>query len=278
MRRLWHKCLNRTEKGAEVLFDFFFPPKCAACDTLISPEQPSGFCDTCFKDIHWIKEPICHICGMGFATIEDQDENLETDSPASCELEAGKTMKSHLCGDCIKKTYSFDKARSATFYRGKIREAIKRFKFSNMSELSRFLSGILTKSEIVIDSTRETDTVVPVPLHKKRLRDRGYNQALLLSRELSRTLNLDLEEHNLRRIKHTLPQVGLGKKERLKNVKGAFEVNRPEKINGKRILLVDDVFTTGNTLSECARVLKKAGALKVVAVTVARVSATDFDF
>ena len=276
MRTTGLSYFNKVQKGIEIFFDFLFPPKCAACDTMILPDREHGFCSRCMKDIHWIKEPLCSICGYGFGAMDERRDLSGTDSPALLDPGTSRN-RNRLCGDCIKKTYRFDMARSATFYRGKVKEAIKRFKFLKMPELARPLARITVASGVVKSALREADTLVPVPLHKTRLNQRGFNQSLLLARELSKTTGLKLLEHALRRTRHTLPQVGLGKKERRRNVKGAFEVRKPGDVKDKSIVLVDDVFTTGNTLNECSSVLKKAGAGKVIAVTVSRSSLTEFD-
>ncbi|RLB01170.1 MAG: ComF family protein [Deltaproteobacteria bacterium] len=267
--------VRKALRSIEFIFDFLFPSRCPTCDTLVPEGEDHGFCQKCFPDIKLIEQPICFVCGQPFGIMGNEPE---TDSSGIKESQVSSAqLRDHLCGDCIKKSHSFDLARSATIYRGKIREAIQFFKFSNMPEFSRPLAKIMISNRIVTETFSDLDTIIPVPLHKERLKQRGYNQALLLACEIKKEYALELQGHNLRRTRHTLPQVGLGKKERRKNVKGAFEVHKPEKIRGKKILLVDDVYTTGNTLNECARVLKKAGAKKVTAITVARVSIIDFD-
>jgi ComF family protein len=120
------------------------------------------------------------------------------------------------------------------------------------------------------DGIKGFDVVIPVPLHKQRLKERGFNQSLLLAREVARVFGLEVDYRSLKRIRPTRPQVDLKPDERKKNVKGAFDVKSPERVRGRRVLLVDDVFTTGATVSECARVLKKAGA-EVYVLTLARV-------
>ncbi len=112
--------------------------------------------------------------------------------------------------------------------------------------------------------------VVPVPLHPTRLKERGFDQAYIVAREVARFLNIVLEEGVLIRIKKTSTQTEMNQKERLDNVKNAFEVMMPEKVSGQNVLLVDDVFTTGATLNEATRVLKKAGALTIHVFTLAR--------
>ena len=119
-------------------------------------------------------------------------------------------------------------------------------------------------------SGHNPDVIVPVPLHRSRLRQRGFNQSVLLGRVLSRQLFIPMLPDALVRTRQTEPQIELSVAERRVNVKGAFAVNKPDRIMGKRILLLDDVMTTGSTIDECAHELKKAGARGVIAVTIAR--------
>ena len=112
--------------------------------------------------------------------------------------------------------------------------------------------------------------IMPVPLHPKRLRERGFNQSLLLARHVSRALHIDLDFLSLRRVRYTPPQASLAKSERKQNVRGAFELKNQDAVKGINILLVDDVVTTGNTLNECARILRKGGARKVFGLSLAR--------
>lgn len=111
---------------------------------------------------------------------------------------------------------------------------------------------------------------MPVPLHPKRVRERGFNQSLLLARYVARGLKSDLDFLSLKRVRYTLPQTRLAKKERQRNVRGAFQLKTRDAVKGKTILLVDDVFTTGNTMNECARILKQGGSGKVFCVSLAR--------
>jgi len=113
--------------------------------------------------------------------------------------------------------------------------------------------------------------IMAVPLHPKRLREREFNQSILLAREISKALKLPLILNNLQRIRWTRPQIELKGKERLMNVKGAFTLRDPKEVKGKSILLIDDVYTTGATVQECSKVLKKAGAEKIYVLTLARV-------
>ena len=147
---------------------------------------------------------------------------------------------------------------------------IHEFKYRYKTRLRRPLATLAAPllEEYVLNF--RPDMLVPVPLHKQRLRSRGFNQAVLIGDLLSRRWHIPMERRALKRIRWTEPQVNLAAGERKENVKNAFEVRCPEKTAFRRVILVDDVFTTGSTVDECARVLKKAGAEKVGVITVAR--------
>jgi ComF family protein len=153
---------------------------------------------------------------------------------------------------------------------GPVRELIHRLKYNGRVQLCRPL-GLLTGQQLgPFAETASADLVIPVPLHIKRLRQRGFNQAVLLGEILSREWRLPLSRRNLRRIRWTEPQIKLTAAERVANVRGAFAVSAPALLRGKRIILVDDVYTTGSPVAECTRVLFKAEAAEVCVVTVAR--------
>lgn len=158
--------------------------------------------------------------------------------------------------------------RSAYYYEGRLLEAIHRFKYGGDMALLKPLGLLLLDGVKVLGEM--PDAIVPVPLHRKRLKERGFNQSLLLARELSRELSIGVDYLNLKRTLHTHPQINLKAKERRQNVRGAFEAVNPSRLRGRRILLVDDVFTTGATVRECAKALKKTGA-EVFVATLARV-------
>ncbi|HEY5974722.1 MAG TPA: ComF family protein, partial [Geobacteraceae bacterium] len=167
----------------------------------------------------------------------------------------------------------FAGARAALVFSGPTVDLIHRLKYSYQVRLRRPL-GLLTAellAPFAADCT--ADLVVPVPLHVKRLRQRGFNQAILLGELLARHWRLPLVRDNLRRVRWTEPQVGLAAHERAGNVRGAFAVAEPVGVKGKRLILVDDVYTTGSTVRECSRVLRQAGAAEVFVVTVARAPA-----
>ena len=133
---------------------------------------------------------------------------------------------------------------------------------------------ILSENKLIFQN-KENSLLAPIPLSKSRERWRGFNQATLLANELSRFLKIPLLNNNLIKIKKTQPQVELKREQREENIKGAFKLKNPQKVRGKRIFLVDDVFTTGSTMEECARVLKKAGGKEVWGIVVAREPLSD---
>jgi len=235
--------------AGSVLVDLCLPRSCAGCQRIDTQPQRS-WCLECWENIPWVVSPLCPGCGRPF-----------TDSPDSPD---------HLCGECIEPAFHFDTARSAVLHEGIIRTRIHQFKFGAQMEWAPPLVELL---EIAYAGwgLPDPDLIVPVPLHLKRLKERGFNQSGLLAGEFARKLRVPVSFDAIIRKNRTRPQTRLNRRERLKNVKGAFETAGVQKVRGRRILLVDDVFTTGTTLSECARVLKrKGGASEVHAVTVTR--------
>lgn len=172
------------------------------------------------------------------------------------------------CGECLSFTWYFDIARSFAPYQGSLKEAIYRFKYRGRKNLARPL-GYLLKELLVSEVSFRPHFAVPVPLFPQKLKERGYNQALLLSRELGQLAGIKVKRRILKKSRSTSSQAGLSRLERLKNVRGSFTVNGTSEVRGKRILLIDDVFTTGATASECSRVLREAGACKIAVLTVA---------
>ncbi len=181
----------------------------------------------------------------------------------------GRPGPEGLCADCRAAPPAFGRARALAAYSGPVGEALRSFKYRR-----RLASGAALAAWLV----RETpaawlagmELVAPVPLHGRRLLGRGFNQAVVLFRPLARARGLEFAPRLLARLRHTRPQVGLKPQERRANVSGAFGVRRPELVQGRRVLLVDDVYTTGATVSECARTLQRAGAAGVAVLTLVR--------
>jgi len=162
--------------------------------------------------------------------------------------------------------YHFDRAISVLHYTPEVRQLIHRFKYGGISYLSRTLGRWMAQA-YKQRCDWELDIILPVPLHPRRQRQRGFNQSALLARELGRYIDVPVKENVLVRKKYTPAQAGLSKFQRMQNLRGAFEVREPETVRGKSVLLVDDVFTTGSTVDECSKVLLQAGVQRVYVIT-----------
>jgi ComF family protein len=229
--------------------DIIFPPRCHVCRCFLAEPTDIHLCDSCREKVIIVRSPLCTICGVPFATENGID---------------------HTCGHCLTTRRPFAGARAAARFEGPLQELIHRFKYGNKIHLSRPL-GLLTATVLGdFHPAVSADCIVPVPLHRRRLRERGFNQSQLIGRILAKSWEIPLSVHNLRRIRWTTPQTGLSAAERERNIRGAFAVVKPDRLEGKRLLLVDDVYTTGSTVTECAKTLRQSGAKEVYVVTVAR--------
>ena len=229
--------------------DLIFPPRCAACGNLLERHDSLPFCPSCLEGIHFIRSPLCHRCGVPFPVSDGDD---------------------HLCGDCLIAEKPYAVARSVGRYEDTLLTAIHRFKYRGKTGIGEVLGGLMADFAGRIWDMRVFERIIPVPLHRNRLRERGFNQAVILARNISKRFDIPLDFTSLRREIFTPPQVGLGKEARSANVHNAFTVSHPERIAGRKILLVDDVYTTGSTLEECSRVLIRAKAETVALLTLAR--------
>ncbi|MEN6374773.1 MAG: ComF family protein [Smithella sp.] len=230
--------------------DIIFPPQCVACAEIIKQSSEGVFCPSCLSKISFITGSLCPICGLPFL-----------DSPA----------ENHICGDCIHSPPYYAKVRAVASFESIIMEAIHKFKYGRNISIGSALGSFMAGFSFPDFVFSEYSLLIPVPLHIKRLRERGFNQSLLLAEEIGKKHHLPVNFSLLKRCNFTLTQTGLNKAEREKNIQGAFTVTDKNKIAGKCIILVDDVYTTGSTINECARVLMKAGAKKVAALTLSRV-------
>ena len=228
----------------------FLPPRCAKCGRVL-PGDEDGLCPDCFNEINFISRPYCEKCGRPLA---EESPNRQV-----------------FCATCLQEHRSpFRLSRSAFRYEDASKNLILSFKFLDKTENAKILGRWLYNAGKDIWNTG-ADVLIPVPLHYTRLLKRRYNQSALLCRELSRLSGLPVDYAAVVRHRKTRPQVEFSGHERIKNVKDAFRIRRPERVRGKRIVLIDDVMTTGSTLKECALVLRKAGAASVDTLTVARV-------
>ena len=229
-----------------------FAARCRLCEQLLTSFSRVPVCESCLGRVRPLELlSACDRC--------EEPLSLAAQSP---DGEA-------LCGRCRAGETEFDRLRAFGAYEGELRDLIVLLKYNGVRPLARPLGGWLM---LVVQQHPElaaVDALVPVPLHGRRRRARGSNQAELLARELGRWTKLPVETRWLKRVKDTPSQTGLSPAQRVENVRGAFATKN--KLDRKRILLIDDVCTTGATLNACARVLKRAGAETVQAVTAARV-------
>ncbi len=186
-----------------------------------------------------------------------------------CGLPYEGAGPSHQCSTCMDNPPSFVKARAVLHYGGAAAEAILRFKYGRAPHLGGPLSRLLA---LATGDLQRPDLVVPVPLHPKRLRDRGFNQSTLLARPVAATVKAAFHPELLKRVRDTGNQTGLSRAERINNLKDAFSVSNNAKVSGSRILLIDDVVTTTTTVREAARTLTRAGALSIEVLSLARAS------
>lgn len=219
----------------------FFPESCPLCKKPSRDHKTAPICPKCWDNISPYNGPICQVCGKPLVSQE-----------------------SITCGACISDEPAFKQARSFGLYEGTLKEAINLLKYHGIKRLAKPLSHLLLKIKIP-----SVDAILPIPLYKRRLRERGFNQSALLANYLAKSSGIPLSLNSLTKVKDIMPQVRLGAKERKKNPKNAFKVKDKELIQGKELLLIDDVFTTGATVRECSKVLKKAGAKEIYVITLA---------
>jgi ComF family protein len=250
------------------LLNFLYPPRCAACDVGLPIDTTRRVCAPCLAAVEPPRPPLCLVCGAPLHT-GDEDER---------------------CGHCRAAPPAFDSARAITRYQSgtdgarpdgshtdgsgtdgssAVAALLRRHKYGLDQSLGHALAEYLDAGPAL--EADAYDVVIPVPLHRSRLRWRGFNQAALLGAALARRLNCPLDVATLARVRSTASQTARDRAQRTRNVRNAFAVRRPSRVAGRRVLLVDDVMTTGATADECARVLRAAGARRIDVLTLARV-------
>lgn len=229
------------------LFDLFFPPLCLLCHAPRRESPDPSLCSCCLGGFLPVTSPCCPRCALPFATIGGGD---------------------HVCGECLLHPPDFSWTIAGGLYEETLRQAIHRFKFDGRLNLDRPLARFLDIAWQRTTPAWIPDLLVPVPLHPRRLGQRTYNQALLIARELGRCRQLPVDARLLIRILPTVAQAGLTARERHRNLLGGFALTRP--LSGEKILLVDDVMTTGTTARICATALRSGGAGEVGLAVLAR--------
>ncbi len=232
------------------VMDLLFPPACEACGAV----GDIGLCEDCLAQTPIVQPPYCAQCGIPF-------------DPAAAR-------PPQLCDLCRSDAPHFDAARAYGLHTGPLRTAIVAYKFKGRMGLADYLAGLMAR-RIALEARSEwpvpysqADAIVPLPLHPTRRRWRGFDQAGLLAARLGTLMQVPVGQRWLSRGRHTPPQIGLTPSQRAENVRGAFTVAEPEQVAGKRLILVDDVLTTGATARDASRALKSARAAAVYLLTV----------
>ena len=236
------------------LLDFLLPPRCRICTASTIGERLPWICQHCWGAIPLLSAPLCAQCGQPFAAPPE-----------------GIGTTTHRCGTCLLRPPPYEQARAVGLYHGVLRDAIHVMKYQGVYGLIEPLAGLLQSQFARHWGAQQVDALIPVPLHRSKLREREFDQALALAWYLGKGVDIPVWQNRLIRQRRTISQVGLNATQRLQNVRGAFALKIPSACAGKGLLLIDDVYTTGATLQECARLLRQAGASWVGAYTLARV-------
>ncbi|MBQ9700302.1 MAG: ComF family protein [Lachnospiraceae bacterium] len=227
--------VRNIEKGKwiDTIKDVLFPKTCPGCDRILDRHQL--ICEVCKEKIQYIMEPRCKKCGKELSREEYE-----------------------LCYDCQHSTHLFTEGVAAFKYDKLISKSIYRFKYHNRRTYAKFYGTAMYTACIDYIKRWQADALVPVPIHREKERSRGYNQAELIANELGKLTNISVDSRCLKRIRYTKPQKDFDKTGRKKNLEKAFKICT-DVVKYKKIILVDDIYTTGSTIDECARVLMQAG-------------------
>jgi competence protein ComFC len=228
---------------------FFYPEICRLCESERATARDGYVGARCWSQVRFIKPPFCRRCGLPYA---------------------GDLTTPFECTNCRELELPFCSARSAVVARGGVLEAIHRFKYQRQLWFEQFLTGLFLREAVPALRGQNWNLIVPVPLHSLKQREREFNQAGRLAVHLADALKIPLNTKLLRRVTPTATQTLLTRQQRAANMRGAFAIRPGGRLNGERVVLVDDVFTTGATTSACGRALLAAGAGEVCVWTVAR--------
>jgi ComF family protein len=237
----------------QALVSVLFPAPCRLCGKLLDTASRIPLCCSCVTSFRPLTGPCCVRCGRPFVSAVVLDRETAP-----------------LCHICQRGLYDFDFARSYTAYTETVAGAIILLKYQQVTPLAGWFASSLRKTFDANSEACRADLVVPVPAHAQRLRERGYNQAELIAKPLARALGLPCRSYLLLRSRPRPDKLRLTLRERWRSVRGVYTTRQGLRVDNLRVLLVDDVLTTGATLDACSRALRKAGAAKVVALTVAR--------
>jgi competence protein ComFC len=228
---------------------FLYPEICQLCENERATAKDGFVGPECWRQVRFIRPPFCERCGLPFP---------------------GDLTTQFECTNCRELELYFSSARSAVVAKTVVLEVIHRFKYQRALWFENFLADLLIRKAAPVLGEGNWNFIVPVPLHSLKQREREFNQAEILARHLSAATRIPLNPELLLRVTSTRTQTRLTKQQRAENMRGAFAAGRGVSLSGERIVLVDDVFTTGATTSACARALQAAGAGEVCVWTVAR--------
>jgi ComF family protein len=233
----------------DAALSLFYPEVCQQCGQERATAADGFICARCWQDVRFIRPPFCGRCGLPFD---------------------GEITQAFECANCREMDLKFASARAAVVAKGVVLDVIHRYKYQQALWFEPFLAGLLCREALPALREQPADLIVPVPLHPVKQREREFNQAERLGRQLSRATGIPLEARLLRRVRATQTQTRLTKPQRADNVRRAFTLRDDRPLPGRRVLLVDDVLTTGATTSACAEILLRAGAAEVRVWTLAR--------
>lgn len=236
--------LNKRTFPSDPLSRILYPHRCPVCDGVLSFSENFAVHPACHAKLFFIREPYCLRCGRPLAEAEAE-----------------------YCADCRKRSFRFRRNFAVLGYNEAARDSVVRFKYYGRQEYAAFYAEEILKARGEELLTLKADALIPVPIHRSRLRKRGYNQAELLARELSRRLGVPCRSDVLLRFRRTRAQKELGPDARIRNLRHALKVRRGAANGLKTVLLVDDIYTTGSTVEACTRVLLEAGIAEVFCLT-----------
>lgn len=240
----YNKMLNKIKWAGEQILSLLYPDICPFCGRILKRGRKEQICPVCQFKLPYIYEPRCKKCGKPVS--KDQQE---------------------YCWDCEHHRHYYERGLAVWEHQPIVARSLYQFKYHNRRIYSRFFAKEMVRSYKSIIHNWNIDLIVPIPISKKRKRQRGYNQAELIARDLGILMGIPVESCGLVRIKDTVAQKKLDVQERKRNLFRAFAWRREKKLRGN-VLLIDDIYTTGNTIDAAAKILKEAGAIKVYFLTV----------
>ena len=228
----------------ETAIIFLYPAKCRVCETLLEVTSLRYICANCWQDIQFFEPPWCDICG--------------------------KPDIDGVCDECAVSPPPYGKLRSIALYQTTLQQAIHLFKFEKKKVFAQHLIQLINARIPADCAIADYDFILPVPIHKVRLWERGFNQSMLLAKGIAQVADVPVLTDALVRHRHTVAQSSLGMEARQHNIVGAFKIRKPDVIHNKRILIIDDVFTTGATVREVVNELRKGNPAKLDVLTLSR--------